>query len=152
MPTCICQCRSGSGTAAKAENNGCFVCRFACYSSLSPKPEAKLNAGTTTRPRGEVGQGHRPNALHRLSRVYHCVQVGKPGPALSHAHLRKTCRRRSFPPGAPGASGDALQSMRARTLCYCLSHHRHVQARRRHRRFRQVDLYWLQSLHGCLPL
>ena len=39
-------------------------------------------------------------------------------------------------PGAPRAPGHALQSMRACSLRHCLPDDGHVQARRRHRRFR----------------
>jgi hypothetical protein len=95
------------------------------------RPLSKRNDRARTsskRPRA-VGESYRSHPLHRLSRVYDCVQVRERGADRCHSDLRQARRRRSVSPGAARAPGHALQSVRSRTVRDCVSNGRDVQAR-----------------------
>ena len=101
---------------------------------------------------GRVGESHRPEPLHRLPRLSHGLQVGKSGAALRQPHVRQIRRRRRLSPGPARVPGHALQSMRGSAVHVRVPDRGDVPARRRHRRFRQIDLHRLQGVHRGLPL
>ncbi len=99
-----------------------------------------------------MGQGHRPDRLHRLPRLHDGLQVRERRSPRRHPHVREVRRRGHVPPGPAGLPGDPLQPVRGRSLRGRLPDGGHVPAPRRDRRLRQAHLHRLQGLHGRLPL
>ena len=99
-----------------------------------------------------LGQGRRPDALHRLPRLQHRLQVREPGPDRRPPHLREVRGRGPLPAGAPRLPGHALQPVRRAALRLRLPDRGDVPAPGRDRRLRQARVHRLQGLHRGVPV